>query len=64
MRAVIYCRVSTQEQTSNLSLPVQERACRDYCTREQMSVERVFIECGESARTTERPEFRRLLALS
>jgi site-specific DNA recombinase len=62
MRAVIYCRVSSQEQTSNLSLPVQERACRDYCGREQMTVDNVFIERGESAKTTERSEFRRLIA--
>ena len=33
-RVAIYCRVSTKEQTKNLSLPVQEKACRDYCERE------------------------------
>jgi DNA invertase Pin-like site-specific DNA recombinase len=32
--AVIYIRVSTKEQTENLSLPTQLRACEDYCRRE------------------------------
>jgi DNA invertase Pin-like site-specific DNA recombinase len=30
MRAVIYCRVSSLEQTKNLSLTTQEKACREY----------------------------------
>src|SRR5262245_31817237 len=30
MKAVIYCRVSTKEQTQNLSLPTQPKACREY----------------------------------
>lgn len=32
MRAVIYCRVSSTEQTKNLSLPTQE-GVREYCER-------------------------------
>ena len=31
MKAIVYVRVSSQEQVSNLSLPLQERTCRDYC---------------------------------
>ena len=31
--AVIYVRVSTKEQTENLSLPTQLRACEEYCRR-------------------------------
>ena len=61
MRAVIYCRVSTVEQAQNLSLSTQEQACREYCARQGYHVDQVFIDAGESARTTERPEFRRLL---
>jgi len=30
MRAVIYCRVSSQEQVANLSLPTQEKYCRKH----------------------------------
>lgn len=33
MRAFIYTRVTSEEQVSNLSLDVQKKTCRDYCTR-------------------------------
>lgn len=62
MRAVLYCRVSSIEQTKNLSLPTQEKACREYCARQGYDVDAVFIDAGESAKTTDRPEFGRLLA--
>ena len=32
--AVIYVRVSTKEQTENLSLPMQLPACEEYCRRQ------------------------------
>ena len=32
--AVVYCRVSTKEQTKNLSLPVQQAACEEFCARQ------------------------------
>ncbi len=56
MRAVIYCRVSTKEQTKNLSLPTQRSACQGFCKREGYTVDKVFIEEGESAKTADRPE--------
>ena len=52
MRAVIYCRVSTKEQTKNLSLPTQLKACRDYCERQGYEVAREFTDAGESAKAT------------
>ncbi len=61
MKAVIYCRVSTKEQSKNLSLPTQLRSCRDYCSRQGYGVAQVFEDAGESAKTTDRPEFQRLL---
>ena len=36
--AVIYVRVSTREQTENLSLPTQLRACEEYCRRQGYEV--------------------------
>ena len=36
MRAVIYCRVSTKEQVSNLSLATQLNACRIYSGPERV----------------------------
>ena len=59
--AVIYVRVSTKEQTENLSLPTQLRACEEYCRREGYEVLERFTEQGESAKTTDRTELQRLL---
>src|SRR5665213_4228894 len=60
-KAVIYVRVSTQEQVSNLSLSTQEKECRTYCERHGFEVDRVFTEEGESAKTTNRTAFREML---
>ena len=62
MRALIYCRVSTKEQTQNLSIPVQRTACRAYCAQHGLSVAREFIEQGESAKTADRTQLKALLA--
>ena len=59
--AVIYIRVSTKEQTENLSLPTQLRACEEYCRREGFDVLERFKEEGESAKTADRTELQRLL---
>jgi site-specific DNA recombinase len=61
VKAVIYTRVSTDEQTKNLSLELQRRECQTYCLRNGLSVERIFEERGESAKTTARPEFQAML---
>lgn len=59
--AVIYVRVSTKEQTENLSLPTQLRACEEYCRRQGYEVLERFHEEGESAKTTDRTELQKLL---
>ena len=61
MKAVIYTRVSSEEQVSNLSLDVQEKTCREYCVRNGWQVEAVYREEGESARTANRTSLRRML---
>jgi site-specific DNA recombinase len=61
MKAVIYCRVSTKEQVQNLSLPTQLKACREYCEREGYEVAAEFTDAGESAKTTDRPDFQKML---
>lgn len=53
--AVIYARVSSEEQVQNLSLGTQERACREWCERNDATVLNVFVEKGVSAKTTDRP---------
>ena len=59
--AAIYCRVSTKEQTQNLSLSTQQKACEEYCQRNGIEVARVFVEEGESAKTADRTELQRLI---
>ena len=58
---VIYCRVSTKEQAQNLSLSTQQNICSDYCKRQGIEIDRVFVDAGESAKTVDRPEFQKLL---
>lgn len=60
-RAIIYCRVSSEEQVKGFSLENQERICRDYCERNHWNVIKVFIEPGESAKTVNRPAFKEAL---
>jgi site-specific DNA recombinase len=59
--AVIYVRVSTKEQTENLSLPTQLRACEEYCRRHGYEIRDRFHEEGESAKTTDRSQLQALL---
>ena len=60
--AVIYRRVSTDEQADNFSLSTQETACRKYCEATGLSVAQVFTDAGKSAKSTNRPAFRAMLA--
>ena len=57
----IYVRVSTKEQTENLSLPTQLRACEEYCRRQGYEVLERFHEERESAKTTDRSQLQKLL---
>jgi site-specific DNA recombinase len=59
--AVIYIRVSTKEQTENLSLSTQLKACEEYCERQGFEVVTRFREEGESAKTADRTELQKLL---
>ena len=61
MRAVIYCRVSTQQQTKNLSLPAQQKECIRFCKQQGWTVAKVFVERGESAKSADRTELTHLL---
>ena len=59
--AVIYIRVSTKEQTENLSLATQLKTCEEYCERQGFEVLERFREEGESAKTADRTQLQRLL---
>lgn len=60
--AIIYVRVSSHTQINNTSLETQEQLCREYCEREGMEVDKVFIEKGESARYIDRTELQASIA--
>jgi site-specific DNA recombinase len=59
--AVIYVRVSTDEQSGPVNLLNQEKRCRDFCQQQGWPVVEVFTDPGESARTADRPEFQRMI---
>ncbi len=61
--AVIYCRVSTEEQVDNLSLATQEERSLSYCSERAWPVLRIFRDEGKSAKTTDREAFQTMLAL-
>lgn len=50
-KAVIYLRVSTEEQVDNFSLDTQEEICRKECERRGFEVIEVFREEGRSAKS-------------
>jgi len=59
--AVIYTRVSTEEQASQQdNLPAQERKCIEYCSRNGLAPLEVFTD-AESGRTDERPQFQAMI---
>ena len=62
MKAVIYIRVSSEEQVKNLSLETQRRECQRFCERNGWAVARVFTEEGESGATTDRPQLQTMLS--
>lgn len=61
MRAALYCRVSTDEQLDNASLPTQEASCRAWCAERGHEVVAVYADTA-SGTLWERPELQRLLA--
>jgi site-specific DNA recombinase len=67
-RAVIYLRVSTRDQAERngdpegYSIPAQREACLKKAAALGATVEGVYVDRGESARSADRPELQRMLA--
>ena len=59
-RAVLYLRVSSSKQVDNTSLRTQEDVCGKWCEDHGISIDRIFIERGESAKTAKRTQFQAL----
>ena len=63
MNAVLYARVSTDKQAEKeLSIPAQLNAMREYARKNGWTISEEFLEPGASARTTDRPMLKRMLA--
>jgi DNA invertase Pin-like site-specific DNA recombinase len=61
MNAVIYCRVSSRDQTEGTSLDSQELACRDFARAHHYTVLKTFVEQGESAKFADRTQLLELI---
>ena len=61
MIAVIYVRVSSDEQVNGTSLDHQEEICRRYCKEKGFDAIEFFREEGASAKSSNRPEFLRAI---
>jgi len=65
MNAIIYCRVSTQDQAeTGFSLETQEDYCNGYAKREGYTVLKTFVERGQSAKTLNRTQLQSLISFS
>lgn len=62
MNCLLYARVSTDKQAQkDLSIPAQIEAMKDFARKNSWKIEKVFIDEGESAKTANRPELKRLI---
>ena len=61
MNGIIYCRVSSKEQTEGTSLESQEVACREYARNKNIRVLKIFVEQGESAKFADRTQLLELI---
>jgi len=64
VKAVLYARISSEQQVDNWSIPAQMREFEQYCQQKGWQAISVYSEEGKSARSDsleKRPQFRRLL---
>ncbi len=61
-KAVIYCRVSTEDQAKEgFSLSAQEERLKAYCIAKNWEVINVYVDDGYSGRSDDRPAYQRML---
>lgn len=64
MKAALYIRVSSEDQTDNFSLSAQLNLLNDYCKRNNIEVYKVYPDDGVSAKYTDekkRPQFNQMI---
>ncbi|RAV02722.1 recombinase family protein [Paenibacillus sp. YN15] len=65
MKVAVYVRVSSEHQAEKeLSIPAQMKAIQQYCQERGHIIVNEFIEKGKSAKTDDRPEFQRMIAIA
>lgn len=65
IKVVAYARVSSKEQAEKeLSIPAQLEAIRSYCKQKGWKLVHEYIDAGKSAKTDERPEFQKMIAMA
>ena len=64
MKVVLYARVSSDKQDTDLSLSAQLKAFRDYAGRNNYLVVKEFVDEAESGRTAARPAFREMISMA
>ncbi len=58
---IIYTRVSSQDQLKGFSLESQEKICREYAAKNNLTVLKLFREEGQSAKNTDRTELQEMM---
>lgn len=61
-RAILYTRVSSDQQVNNTSLDDQERIGREHCERNDIQLLKIFREEGESAKSIDRTQLTQALS--
>ena len=65
MNVCLYVRCSSEKQAEKeLSIPAQLKALREFATKNGYNVVREFVDEAESARRSNRPAFREMIALA
>lgn len=64
VEVVLYARVSSEKQDTDLSISAQLKALRDYASKNGYHVVREFVDEAETGRTTARPAFREMISLA
>ncbi|MDF9840748.1 MULTISPECIES: recombinase family protein [unclassified Paenibacillus] len=65
MKVAIYVRVFSDRQAEKeLSIPAQDKTIQQYCLNKGWSIVNEYIEKGKSAKTDDRPVFKKMIALA
>src|SRR5690554_2580811 len=62
MRAVAYCRFSSEQQRDGYSIEAQKRAIDDYCAREGYTLIDYYVDEARSATNDDRAAFQAMIA--